>query len=399
MKRRPPLSLEQLSVVRVITERLRAKAGLRADAVQPEVVWRAAASHLKEAPADENDPQLEKVLRDAMLISDTYFFRHPEHFLVVSDWGQRRLLDGQTHFRAWSAGCSTGEEAFSLAASLLSLGVRAKVEVLGTDLNDHSLHRARQGRYASWSRRVAGPLLFPTGRHHGAGSAALFQVHPEVSSRARFMSHNLLNPLAEAEGSFDVILCRNVLMYLEDSSARSICQNLADRLRPGGILILSQLDTQHAPPELTRVSYGDVEVLQHPVPEREVAPKWGAARAAMRHGEQPWSQVGSASAPIAKHIQALVHLERGRHREAKRLLTELEQHSPEYLPAVLEDALLSGRRGDHAYARQRMKELLAKLEGRPADQLLPGPEELPVAFYRASAEAFLKGRHQKRRLS
>ena len=99
----------------------------------------------------------------ASLVGETYFFRHPEHFRFISREGLPRVMrSGVTHLRGWSAGCATGEEAYSLAACLLSAALPGiTVDVVGTDINEGSLTTARRATYGAWSRRESGPHLFP----------------------------------------------------------------------------------------------------------------------------------------------------------------------------------------------------------------------------------------------
>ena len=150
----------------------------------------------------------------SILVGETYFFRHPEHFgLLMNQLVPEAIARGAKSLRAWSAGCSTGEEAYSLAACLRSATAgTVPVQVLGTDLKEASLAAARlpstapgacAGRAASWSPRSrAAP-----GRH--------VEVLPSVRSLCRFAPDNLRQPALPVLGSFDFIFCRNVLWYFE----------------------------------------------------------------------------------------------------------------------------------------------------------------------------------------
>ncbi|MGZ6124300.1 MAG: CheR family methyltransferase, partial [Myxococcales bacterium] len=94
--------------------------------------------------------------------------------------------------------------------------------------------------------------------------------------------------------------------------------------------------------------------------------------------------------PVALHLRALVHIERGERKRAQQELSDLARQVPEYVPGILERALLHVRLGEKSAATSLMREVLKRTENLPVDDLLPGPEPLPVSFYRDSAETFLR---------
>jgi hypothetical protein len=96
--------------------------------------------------------------------------------------------------------------------------------------------------------------------------------------------------------------------------------------------------------------------------------------------------------PIAIHLRALVHIERGEKKTVEKELVELTKQVPDYVPGILERALLHVRLGERSAAAQLMREVLRRIDKLPADELLAGPEPLPVSFYRESAQAFLRSR-------
>jgi hypothetical protein len=96
--------------------------------------------------------------------------------------------------------------------------------------------------------------------------------------------------------------------------------------------------------------------------------------------------------PIAIHLRALVSIERGERRTAKAALEELSLRVPDYLPRILERALMHIRQGERVAATQLMRDVLRRTEKMAAGDLVPGPEPLPVEFYRSSAEQFLRSR-------
>jgi chemotaxis protein methyltransferase CheR len=179
--------------------------------------------------ADRFDVPLCERLATAVSVGETFFFRQPEHFEWLVDRitrpPRRRLL------RAWSAGCSTGEEAWSLAACLAPHA--DEVDVIGPDLLARHIEAARRGVYTRQSVREAGPMLYPA-------VAPDLTVRSELRPLAHFAVHNLLD--APPVDGVDVIFCRNVLVYLRPPAARVAMQHLISALAPGGLIAFAPMD-------------------------------------------------------------------------------------------------------------------------------------------------------------
>jgi len=111
----------------------------------------------------ESEPSLVQLVREAIGVRETYLFRHPEHFELVASRVAALAADGV--IRAWSAGCATGEEAWSLAATIVAASggkvVSSQQLVLGTDNHAPALEQARAGIYRASSQRASAPLLHP----------------------------------------------------------------------------------------------------------------------------------------------------------------------------------------------------------------------------------------------
>jgi chemotaxis protein methyltransferase CheR len=184
-------------------------------------------------------PQLEALL-DAATIGHTMFFRHAEQFgdlagALVSAFRRRGLP-----LRVWSAGCSTGEEAYSIAVAAAEVGV--EVQVLGTDVNPAAIRAARSGRYES-------PRTNRLALEDGIWTAPW-----NISRMVHFAVASLVgdNP-ALGEGPFDLIFCRNVLIYFGREAATELLEMLAEHLRPEGALVVSPADAVlPLPPALAR---------------------------------------------------------------------------------------------------------------------------------------------------
>jgi chemotaxis protein methyltransferase CheR len=183
-------------------------------------------------------------LIDELTIGETYFFRDPQHFdfirhEVCPDVLRRR---GRAHaIRIWSAGCATGEEAYSLAIALDEAGVAG--HVLATDLSPAALRAARRATYRPWALRgVDAGLVRRYFHRHGDA----WTLDDRCRRHVTFARHNLARGRCPDEAAgiadLDLILCRNVLIYMNRESIRVVAQGMADSLAAGGWLIAGPSD-------------------------------------------------------------------------------------------------------------------------------------------------------------
>lgn len=189
-------------------------------------------------------------------VHETYFFRHTEQLDAACGLVAQRFPTGP--LVAWSAGCATGEEAYSVALTLSRLGVPLdRVDVLGTDQSEAALAAARHAEYRDWSLRGITPAQ--RAQTFDAGQRVL----EPIRRRVRFEPHNLLAPAPVSEAQ--LILCRNVLIYLRPDAAERVLQNLAAALAPGGVLVLGASE-QHlaAALALRPVPYDGFVLLERP---------------------------------------------------------------------------------------------------------------------------------------
>jgi chemotaxis protein methyltransferase CheR len=153
-----------------------------------------------------------------------------------------RARRGSQPARVWSAGCATGEEAYSLAILLAEEGLDKDALVLGTDLSPAALEKARAASYSDWSMRgVSGQFLHDYFRHV-RGKRALVD---RIRNMVRFERLNLVAPQEYATvgaTGMDLILCRNVLMYFDEETAGRIAARLYACLADGGVLLTSGAD-------------------------------------------------------------------------------------------------------------------------------------------------------------
>jgi len=177
---------------------------------------------------------------DAMTTNETQWFRDVYPFAVLT--GQ--LLPefearGQRNVRIWSAGCSSGQEPYSLSIALQEYrnsGKNLDAQIMGTDISPQMVARARSGEY--YVNEIRRGL---TGERHARFfepvNETTWRVRPELARRVSFRQHNLLESFAPL-GTFDLIFCRNVLIYFSLSSREDIIRRMARALSPGGYLVV-----------------------------------------------------------------------------------------------------------------------------------------------------------------
>lgn len=194
----------------------------------------------------DRDPQALLRVVPHLTVGETYFFRDTalfdalEHIVLP----ERLQAVAGRPLRLWSAACSTGEEAYSLAASLGRVGGGTGHRIVATDLNPRSIAHARARVYRDWSLRgVAANVraqmfdALPDGRWH---------LRADVARQVEFEVHNLLDavpPRALGGEAVDVIFCRNILIYLEPWAAERVLQHLFDQLVEGGWLFVAAVES------------------------------------------------------------------------------------------------------------------------------------------------------------
>ena len=184
-------------------------------------------------------------LLDEVTVKETFFLRELPQFELIS-WQalEDRARDaGAETVRIWSAGCATGEEAYTLAllACEASWPAEPRVRILGTDISDAALARARSGVYRPRSTRDLDQTLR---RRYFREEGDVLIAGERLRSLVTFARHNLVRDPAPppGEGGFDLILCRNVLIYFDSATADGVTAALNGALAPSGTLILGVAD-------------------------------------------------------------------------------------------------------------------------------------------------------------
>jgi chemotaxis protein methyltransferase CheR len=188
-------------------------------------------------------------LRDQVMadltVGESYFFRDPAQFEFIREVVLSSLLRAHpaAPLRVWSAGCATGEEAYSLAILLREAGLAGRSHVIGTDIVRHRLAHARRARYTRWSLRGASEQVEQA---YFRRQGARFELLPAIRRSVIFRYLNLGDPrFAQAGSDFagmDLILCRNVLIYFSPPAVARVAGALLDCLSDSGWLLLGGAD-------------------------------------------------------------------------------------------------------------------------------------------------------------
>lgn len=202
------------------------------------------------------------VLVDRLTVQETSFFRHQSSYDLVREYCENKIAqsDGKLHIDVWSVGCSTGEEPYSLAMLLDDI-LEQQAEphyygVTATDISLPALAKGREGIYSARKAHLMAPELreryfeaLPDGRH---------QVSNRIRDRVCFARVNVLELEAVPWRDMDIIFCQNLLIYFKRWRKRDIVTQLAERLVPGGLLVLGVgeiIDWSH--PDMERVRYAN----------------------------------------------------------------------------------------------------------------------------------------------
>lgn len=180
------------------------------------------------------DAKLYKEFTDYLTINVTEFFRTPEKFVELQAKVFPELIRGAGgKLNIWSAGCSTGAEPYSMAMVLNEISPQQKHRILATDLDVEMLAKAKAGVYGSIEMKNVLPDIqkkyFTVHGHH-------YHLNSDIKSKVEFKQHNLL--LDSFESGFDLILCRNVVIYFTEEAKDQLYRRFFQSLKPGGVLFV-----------------------------------------------------------------------------------------------------------------------------------------------------------------
>ncbi len=205
---------------------------------------------LKKARADFKK-ELENEIIDAISTNETYFFRDKSPFQLLQHKIIPDLIDQRSRQRAgikpairlWSAANSTGQEIYSIAMTLVEMGVtpdKYNIKLLGTDISDAAISQASYGIYNKFE--VARGLDATRLNKYFDKQGDRFKIKDELRAMVQFKKMNLMKPFIGL-GKFDIVLCRNVMIYFTAQDRKKIYQNIAKVMEKDGYLIIGSTES------------------------------------------------------------------------------------------------------------------------------------------------------------
>lgn len=342
------------------------------------------------------DPELLERLLDEVTVNETFFFRHAAELDAV-DWGHLLATAagaGRTEARVWSAGCATGEEAYTLAIlACESLATRRPpVSILATDLSLRALELARAGAYRARSVRGMPDELCRRWLH---STERDYEVDPALRRLVRFERQNLVRDPVPAPSSFDLIVCRNVLIYFEPARAARVRALLESGLSRGGSLVLGAADRlcawaegpaapparRQAPAVAPRPAPARPRLPSQPAPSETLASALAAADSGRIDEAISATDEALAADPIAGQahfVRGVVELARGEPMAAANALRRALYLDPGHALAALKLGRAYDTLAEPVAARRAYRRALAILDAHPATSLeLPAGTQEP----------------------
>ena len=338
-------------------------------------------------------------LLNLVTVTETCFFRDASQFRLLREYIIPTLMAERTargepkKIRIWSAGCSTGEEAYSIAITLHEMGLFHDpdwiVEIIGTDLNTRALETARRGVYSTRAvRNVEGMLL----DYHFTRDGKLFALSDAIKKRVKFEFGNLTQTPMPSTGPQDIVFCKNVTIYFSPEVTRKLISGLHDTLAPDGFLLLGHAES------LWQVSDG-FTLVEHDrafcyrKSDYVAAPTVTVTPDTVRLKADPTSDPteGTHAAALTRYDSCLAAFRAGDWDIAESALTLLVAESPAFVPGLLLLGGLYVHRGRFEDAMEQAEAVLKVSALEPRAHLLCGmiaarrrrPEEALQSLRRA----------------
>ena len=237
---------------RVISERIYSFSGIRLPEAKREMVYARLARRLRALGIGsfddyvrflELEPAEWEHCTNALTTNVTAFYREEHHFTILGEHARARQADEGT-YRVWSAGCSTGEEPYTIAMCLADALPYRPYEVLATDLDTQVLAHAREGVYPLASVEKLAPerqkrfFLRGSGRHEGRA-----RVRREIAAHVEFLRVNLMDREWPVAPGLDAIFCRNVMIYFDKPTQARLIERFASLVKPHGLFFAGHAES------------------------------------------------------------------------------------------------------------------------------------------------------------
>lgn len=258
-------------------------------------------------------------LFDVISVPHTWFFRDAAQIHAVLQV-LKDMSCGARPLRVWVPGCATGEDAYSLALLAESAGL--SLRILATDMSQRSLTKARDARYGAFSMRELPSAYSPFFTRQGK----FWTLAESVRQRVQFQEHNLMDPPLTTAGGWDLILCRNVVIYFSSSTAANCAERMAQTVHAAGAIFFGAGElVSQAPRGLNPVLVGQRVAFRPATPSEEV-PRWAA-----KAPKVPPMDGARPRPPLGQHeIHGLAGVA-----PAPRPQPEPQQHRPAEVPGAL----------------------------------------------------------------
>jgi chemotaxis protein methyltransferase CheR len=218
-----------------------------------------------------------EALLEKLLTQETSFFRYPAVFeafekRVLPELHVKKFWKNPRTLRVWSAGCSTGEEPYSIAITVLdslALAEAWDVEILATDIGRQALKHAERAIYSGRSLSSVKERQLAT---HFSATDGSYQVKSRIRKMVNFVQMNLASPVYI--GRMDLIFCMNVLIYFSEDRRRALVQRFYEALEPGGYLFLGHSESiSKMPVKFQAIVLGDCILYRKPTAEEQQRPE------------------------------------------------------------------------------------------------------------------------------
>ena len=267
----------ELEALRALVER---RAGIHLDETRERFLGARIREHMEQRGIGSHSELLERLrtsnleyetFLERLLTQETSFFRYPSVFAalrntVLREMHARKRWEDPRTLRVWSAGCATGEEAYSIAitiAEALEFAEAWDIEILATDISASALRLAERGVYG---RRSLAALTTEQLEAHftRAPGPENWQVRPRIRRLVRFAPMNLAQPVYV--GRMDLIFCMNVMIYFTEERRLALLRNFSETLNPGGYLVLGHAESlAKCPVKLESCRHGDSLLYRKPL--------------------------------------------------------------------------------------------------------------------------------------
>lgn len=184
-----------------------------------------------------SDHEMYRRFLDHLTINVSEFFRNVQQWEVLEKEIFPLLVDERPGLKIWSAGCSTGEEAYSLAILCREKGIRLQDKILATDIDNEVLER---GRRALYTQKAIEGIQAPWRNRHVVAENGQYRIGEEIRRMVRFEKHDLLRDRFVSDQ--DLILCRNVVIYFTEETKLTLYRRFTEALRPGGVLFIGSTE-------------------------------------------------------------------------------------------------------------------------------------------------------------